>query len=210
VDLHSVFSKRASRHDLWWASLESQTSAQRDPSGDWRMASFALASRGERGLGRFGADMRPGNPACCWWSSRSASAVKLERGWGAGVIQPSIRGQSQVSGHQDDSSSYPSPLTCATRSALFQCTPHVLSYTVTQQFQVPPLLPISRVAVRNQRASCLPNLFKMNIFRVTLVFALLLGVALSSAPDCTIATSISQRCYSDNWACLRHRTWCSR
>jgi len=48
----------------------------------------------------------------------------------------------------------------------------------------------------------------MNIFRVTLVFALLLGVALSSAPDYTIATSISQRCYSDKVACLRYHKRC--
>ena len=78
----------------------------------------------------------------------------------------------------------------------------------------PPLpiastLPISRVAVRHPLcAPCLPNLFKMNIFRFTLVFALLLGVLLLSAPDCTIATSISQRCYSDMKACLYHRKRC--
>ena len=154
--------------------------------------------------------MRPGHPACCWWSSRSASIVKLQRGWGAGVIQPLIRGQSQVSDKHDNTSSFPSPLTCAARSALCLCTPHVLSYTFTHLCQVPPPLPISRVAVRKQLASCLPNLFKMNIFRVTLVFVLLLGVALSSAPDCTIATSIGDGCYSDYWACIRHRTWCSR
>jgi len=80
----------------------------------------------------------------------------------------------------------------------------------------PPLpivstLPISRVAVRHPlRAPCLPNLFKMNIFRVTLVFALLLGVALLSAPDYTIATSVAQRCYSDKEACLHHRKRCIR
>jgi len=152
--------------------------------------------------------VRPGHPACCWWSSRSASIVKLQRGWGAGVIQPLIRGQSQVSDKHDNTSSFPSPLTCAARSALCLCTPHVLSYTFTHLCQVPPPLPISRVAVRKQLASCLPNLFKMNIFRVTLVFALLLGVALSSAPDYTFATSISQRCYSDYVTCLRHRTRC--
>jgi len=48
----------------------------------------------------------------------------------------------------------------------------------------------------------------MNIFRVTLVFALLLGVALLSAPDYTIATSISRRCYLDKEACLHHRKRC--
>ena len=67
-------SVRASRHDLWWAALERQTEAQRNPTGE------GVASRGERGPGRFGADVRPGHPACCWWSSRSASVVKLERG----------------------------------------------------------------------------------------------------------------------------------
>jgi len=48
----------------------------------------------------------------------------------------------------------------------------------------------------------------MNIFRVTLVFALLLGVALLSAPDYTIATSAARRCYLDKKACIHHRKRC--